>query len=141
MLFLKNEPKINKVAFTSEKQETRIAFYQTNPALWNHGMIEYIDPNVRRALIQKLCEEFDKKFTEDDIKKEQNVLLTRYRRERQAGKVTRSSGAGIDDVFDSNWEHFQQMTFVEYTPGTNSPLGTLDKCEITPPARKKSTAS
>ena len=70
MLFLKNEPKTNKVAFTSEKQETRITFYQTNPALWNYGMIEYIDRNVRRALIQKLCEEFDKKFTEDDIKKE-----------------------------------------------------------------------
>ena len=33
------------------------------------------------------------------------------------------------------------MTFVEYTPGTNSPLGTLDKCEITPPARKKSKTS
>ena len=57
-------------------------------------------------MIQKLCEEFDKKFSEDDIKKKWNVLLTPYRHERQAEKVTRSSGAGIDDVFDSNWEHF-----------------------------------
>ena len=39
-------------------------------------------------------------------KKEWNVLLTPYRCERQAEKVTRSSGAGIDDVCDSNWEHF-----------------------------------
>ena len=40
----------------------------------------------------------------------------------------------MDDVFDSIWEHFQQMTFLESTPETNSPLSTLDKCEITPPA-------
>ena len=72
-------------------------------------------------------EEFDETFTEDDIKEEWNVLLTHYRRERQAEKVARSSGAGIDDVFDSNWEHFQQMTFLESTPETNSPVSTLDK--------------
>ena len=137
MLFLKNEPKTNKVAFTSEERETLITFEQTNQALWSHGMIEYRDRNIRRALIQKLCKEFDKKFTEDVIKKEWNVLLTRYRRERQAEKVTRSSGAGIDHVFDSNWEHFQQMTFLESTPETNSPLSALGKCEITPPAPKK----
>ena len=74
-------------------------------------------------------------------KKECHVLLIRYRRERQAEKVTRSSGAGIDDIFASNWEHFQQMTYLEYTPEINLPLSTLDKCEITPPAPKKSKAS
>ena len=52
-------------------------------------MIEYKDQNIRRTLIQKLREEFSKKFTEYDIKKEGNVLLTCYRRERQAEKVTR----------------------------------------------------
>ena len=99
---MKNEPKINKVAFTNEERETLITFYQTNLALWNHGMIEYRDPNIQRGLIQKLCEEFNKKFTKDDIKSEWNVLLTRYRRQRQAEKATRLSGAGIDDLFDSN---------------------------------------
>ena len=92
--------------------------------LWNHRVqrskyLTCIDSNN--------LEKFDKKFTEDDIKEEWNVLLTHYRRERQAEKVARSSGAGIDDVFDSNWEHFQQMTFLESTPETNSALSTLDK--------------
>ena len=32
-------------------------------------MIEYRDRNISRALIQKLYEQFDEKFTEDDIKK------------------------------------------------------------------------
>ena len=92
-------------------------------------------------MIQKLCEEFDEKFTQDEIKKKYNVLLTCCRRERQAEKVTRSSGTGIDDVFDSNWQHFYQMAFLKSTPETNWPLSTLDKCEITPPASKKSKAS
>ena len=51
------------MAFTSEERGTLITFYQTNPALRDHGMIEYRDRNIRRALIQKLCEEFDEKCT------------------------------------------------------------------------------
>ena len=47
----------------------------------------------------------------------------------------------MDEVFDSNWEHFQQMSFLESTPETNSPLSTLDKCRIKPPSPKKSKAS
>ena len=62
-IFLKNELKTSKVAFTSEERGTLITFYQTNPALRDHGMIEYRDRNIRRALIQKLCEEFDEKCT------------------------------------------------------------------------------
>ena len=37
MLFLK------KVALTSEERETLIKFYQKNPALWNHGMMDHRD--------------------------------------------------------------------------------------------------
>ena len=68
ILFLKNEPKTSKVAFTSEERETIITFYQIKPALQKHGMIEYRDQNIRRTSIQKLREEFSKKFTEYDIK-------------------------------------------------------------------------
>ena len=84
-------------------------------------------------MIQKLCEEFDENFTEDDIKSKWNVLLTQERRERQVEKVTRSSGVGKNDVFHSNWEHFQQMTFLKTKPETNSPLSILDKCEKVSP--------
>ena len=68
MLFLKNKPITSKLAFANEERQTIITFYQTNPALQNHGMIEYRDQNIRRALIQKLFEDFDEKF-KDDIKK------------------------------------------------------------------------
>ena len=142
MLFLKEEPKTTRVSFTTEERETLITFYHTNPPLWNHGLADYRDRNIRRALIQKLCEDLDDKFTEEDIKKEWNVLLTRYRKERQAKKTSRSSGAGVDDVFNSSWEHFEHMAFLETTPETDSAMSTLDKSDdTTPPAPKKSKSS
>ena len=142
MLFLKEEPKNDRISFTTEERETLITFYHTNPPLWNHGLVEYRDRNIRRTLLLKLCDELDGKFTDEDIKKEWNSLLTRYRKERQAEKVSRSSGAGVDDVFNSNWEHFEQMTFLETTPETDPVMSTLGKAtETTPPAPKKSKPS
>ena len=142
MLFLKEEPKTTRVSFTTEERETLITFYHTNPPLWNHGLADYRDRNIRRALIQKLYEDLDDKFTEEDIKKEWNVLLTRYRKERQAEKTSRSSGAGVDDDFNSSWEHFEHMAFLETTPETDSTMSTLDKSDdTTPPALKKFKSS
>ena len=110
--------------------------------MWNHGLQEYRDRDVRRGLIQKLCDELDGKFTEEDIKEEWNSLTTRYRKERQAEKVSRSSGAGLDDVFNSSWEHFEQMAFLETTPETDPTISTLKRSiETTPPAPKKSKNS
>ena len=74
-------------------------------------------------MIQKLREEFDKNFTVDDVKKSVSLLI-RYRRERQAEKVSRSSWPGIDDVFNSDWGHFQQMVFLESTPETDLSMST-----------------
>ena len=81
----------------------------------------------------------DEKFTEEEIKKEWNALLTWYRKERQSEKASRSR---IDDIYDSNWEHFNQMEFLETTPEANIALSTLDKSfEATSPAAKKSKSS
>ena len=97
--------------------------------MWNHGLADYRDRNIPRALIQKLCEYLDDKFTEGDIK-------------RQAEKTSRSSGAGVDDVFNSSWEYFEHMAFLKTTPEIDSAMSTLDKSDDkTPPAPKKSKSS
>ena len=70
MLFLKEEQVVRRAVFSMEEREILITFCQNNPALWNHGMVEYRDRNIRRSLIQKLVGQFDEKFTEEDIKKE-----------------------------------------------------------------------
>ena len=141
MLFLKEEQVVRRAVFSVEEREILITFYQNNPVLWNHGMVEYRDRNIRCSLIQKLVEQFDEKFTEEDIKKEWNSLLTHYKREKQSEVTSRPSGAGTDDIFNSNWEHFDQMEFLEATPQTDSSINTLEQEILTPPVAKRSRLS
>ena len=82
-----------------------ITFYEANPTLWNHGMVEHRDRNLRRALLQELVLEFDEKFSEEEIKKEWDTLSTYYKREKQKKLLSKPSGARTDQVFNSNWEH------------------------------------
>ena len=143
MLFLKEEQSttINtKNVFTVDQRETLITFYQNHPALWNHGLNEYRDRSLRRVLLCKLVEEFEDKFTEDDIKREWHNLLTRYRREKNSENNSRASGTGIDEVFSSTWEHFDQMSFLELTPECDTSISTLDD-SFEPPAPKKSKSN
>ena len=80
--------------FSPLKREREI--YEANPALWNHGMVEYRDRNLRSALLQKLVLKFDEKFSEEEIKKEWNTLSTYYKREKQKELLSKPSGAGTD---------------------------------------------
>ena len=43
MLFLKEEQVVRRAVFSMEEREILITFHQNNPALWNHGMVEYRD--------------------------------------------------------------------------------------------------
>ena len=68
------------------------------------------------ALYFKNLFEFDEKLSEEEIKKEWNTLSTYYKREKQKELLSKPSGAGTDQVFKSNWEHLDQMVFLETTP-------------------------
>ena len=68
-------------------------------------MAKYRDRNLHRAFLQKLVLEFDKKFSEEEIKKDRNTLSTYHKREKQKELLSKPSGAGTDQVFKSNWEH------------------------------------
>ena len=58
MLFLCENSPMQKAVFTTEEREREreilITFYEANPALWDHGMVEYRDRNLHRALLQNL---------------------------------------------------------------------------------------
>ena len=138
MLFLSENGPMQKAVFTTEEREILITFYEANPALWNHGMVEYRDRNLRRALLQKLVLEFDQKFSEEEIKKEWNTLSTYYKREKQKELLSKPSGAGTDQVFKSNWEHLDQMVFLETTSDKDESLNTLEQDENlkSPPSKK-----
>lgn len=63
-------------------------------------MLKYRDRSIPRSLIKKLREEFPQKFIEDDVKKEWNSYLICYRHEAQNKMLSRSSEAGIDEMFN-----------------------------------------
>ena len=68
-------------------------------------------------------------------------LLTHYKREKQSEVTSRPSEAGTDDIFNSNWEHFDQMEFLEATPETESSIKALEQEILTPPVAKRSRLS
>ena len=145
MLFLKEEQTTTpstKNVFTVEQRETLITFYQNHPAPWNHGLNGYRDRNLRQVLLCKLVEEFEDKFSEEDIKRKWHNLLTRYKREKNSENNSRKSGTGIDDVFSSTWEHFDQINCFESNPACDASISTFDDSrESTPPAPKKAKSS
>lgn len=63
-----------KTPFELEEKETLIDFFSANPALWNHHLNEYRDRNLRDSLFEKLVEQFEGKFTKDDLKREWHNL-------------------------------------------------------------------
>ena len=115
--------------FSPLKREILITFYKANPASWNHGMAKYRDRNLHRAFLQKLVLEFDEKFSEEEIKKDRNTLSTYHKREKQKELLSKPSGAGTDQVFKLNWEHLDQMVFLETMPHVDDSLNTLKQDE------------
>ena len=100
-------------------------------------MVEY-RRNLCRALLQKLVLEFGEKFSEEEIKKECNTLSTYFKQEKQKELLSKPSVAGTDQVFKSNWEHLDQMVFLETTPHVDDSLSTLEQDENlkSPPSKK-----
>ena len=51
-----------KVEMTDEEKSTLIEFYKNSPQLWDPSLREYRDRDQRRALLEKLSLEFQKKY-------------------------------------------------------------------------------
>ena len=136
--FLKTElsaPK-KKLNFEEFDVETLIDFYQSNPPLWNHNLAEYRDRDLRDVLLGKCVEEFDGRYNKEEIKQQWHNLLTTYKREYQRQEASKTSGSDTRDVYSSNWEYFNNMTFVEATCNVDESFNTLDEIVI-PPKKKK----
>ena len=67
-----------------------ITFYEANPALWNHGMVEYRDRNLPRALLQNFVLEFDEKFSEEEIKKRVEYSFNILQRRKTKGALIKA---------------------------------------------------
>ena len=63
----------------------------------------------------ELVDEFQNKFKKEEIKQEWYSLQTSYKREKSRKGVQKASRVGCAVVYYSNWEHYNQMDFLDIT--------------------------
>ena len=133
--------KEKKVTFDLEEKEILIDFFNSNPPLWNHHLSEYRDRSLRDSLLEKLVNQFDGKFTKEDVKREWHNLQTVYKREKSREESSKVSGSGSCDVYCSTWELFSQMEFLEVTGDIDTSYTSLDSGVCAPQAQKNKKPS
>ena len=101
--------------------------------MWNHNTADYRDPNFRDSLLEKLVDEFDKKFKKEDIKQEWHSLQVSYKREKAREEGSKTSGSGCSEVYYSTWEHFNQMEFLDDTANVHESYTSFDSEPSVPP--------
>ena len=142
MVFLKEEISMprKKLNFEATDIEMLINYYQLNPSLWNHNLVEYRDRILRDALLDKCVEELDNRYSKDEIKQQWNNLVTTYKREYMRQEASKCSGSGTKDVYVSDLEYFNSMTFIEATCNVDESFNTIGE-SIVPPSEKQKKES
>lgn len=143
MEFLVNEltKEKKKNSFSSDETEELIDFYRAHPSLWNHTLEEYRDRNLRESYMSKLCDQFDSKFTVNELKTCWHNTVTTYKREKMREESSQSSGMASSEVYYSNWEFYNQMDFIDVTCDVDETVSSLDdSSQKDEPAKKKSKA-
>ena len=125
-----------KGTFDFEEKEMLINFFNSKPALWNHHLTEYRDRNLRDSLLEKLVEQFDEKFSKEDIKREWHNLQTTYKREKAREDGSKVSGSGSCEVYISSWELFSEMEFLDVTGDVDTCYTSLDSEACAQPPKK-----
>lgn len=92
-----------------------INFFNLNPPLWNHHLTEYRDRNLLDWLLEKLVDQFEGKFSKEDIKRKWHNLQRAYKREKAREDGSKISGSVSCEVYVSSWELFSQMEFLDVT--------------------------
>lgn len=128
-----------KSSFSNEETEDLIDFYRDNPSLWNHTLVEYRDRNLRESLMSKLFNQFESKFTINELKACWHNTVTTYKREKLREESSQSSGMASSEVYYSNWEFYNQMKFIDVTCDVDETVNSLDDTSNEPLKKKSKT--
>ena len=121
--------------WTDGESEQLVEFYKENENLWNHRLPSYRDRGLRNVALQKLGELLRSK-SQDDIKKQWNMLKTIFYRESKKEEGSRVSGAGTDSTYTSQWKFFQMMTFLKGFDQADCPTTTMEEVVTVPHERR-----
>ena len=98
---------------TNEEKATVIEFYKNTPHLWDASLKEYRDRDQRRASMERLSKELDDKYTVKDLAETWHKLSTHFQRESVKQESSLKSGAGKEDVYESDWPFFSSLKFIK----------------------------
>lgn len=109
--------------WTEDKERTLIAFFSQNSCLWNHRSENYKNRHLRWKTLDRLrlllsAQPPAVPFTVEDIKNKFKNLRTTFQRQVKQVTVSRTSGG---DVFQPQWKHYQQLTFLLQDNGEAPP--------------------
>lgn len=91
---------------TNDENATLIEFYKNTPQVRGTNRKEYRDRDQRRASMERLSKEFDDKYTVKDLAETWHKLSTHFQRESVKQESSLKSGAGKEDVYESDWPFF-----------------------------------
>lgn len=111
--------------WADDENEQLIEFYSDNEILWNHTISSYKDRGLKDIAFQKLDELLPRK-SQDDIKKQWNILKTIYYRESKREEGSKVSGAGTDSTYTSPWKYIKLMAFLTGYDKIDPPTTTME---------------
>ncbi|XP_015905242.1 uncharacterized protein [Parasteatoda tepidariorum] len=87
-----------------------IAEYKERPELWDSNIPSYSDRYIREKSLNDIAKIFDTDV--EIVKKKINNLRTQFLDNQKKVIKSRTSGAGIGDVFEPKWVYYKEMMFL-----------------------------
>lgn len=95
--------------WSNEKVIAFLEILQTESCLWDPKFKNFKNRRVQNDAWRRLIELLPFKTTIDEMKKKKESLMGYYRTHLNKIKKSLKSGAGIDDVYKTNWFAFETM--------------------------------
>lgn len=106
--------------WSSERILELIENYESEPVLWNPGDPKHKKKHLNYEAWARIKANLSWHVTVEDLKAKMKSLMAYYRVHAKKYKKSLKSGAGKDDVYQTNWFAFSAM---------NSFLGPVYECQ------------
>ena len=113
-----------KNSWTEDETVSLIEFHRENACLWNHCSAGYRNGNAKNLAMEKLKDVL-KRFTEEEIKAHWHAVKTAFDREEKREKGSKKSGAGMTEVYSSDWKYCKRLMFVKDCSEVDNSTSTL----------------
>ena len=134
--------------WTDEETSLLIDLLESKPCLWDIHHAEYTKRDLKEIAYSEMATSFDTNIA--SIKQKLNTLRTRFGKELAKERNTKS-GQSTDELYISNWTHYDELAFLTPVFGVSKSRDTLKRMstddkedendkEVTPNKSRKTIA-